>query len=339
MVVGDSLTSAQVWVPELRRRLVGTGGTPAGRALTNVRFIGGTPVSGGSAGEGFFGYGGWTMANWIGASSLVAYWITTTHNKDLTDQKAMYTDANGKRWVLETIEPGRIKVYAYDGQTTLAPSGTLTHSSGGTHTSAITYTAAEAAPATPFWNPAANGGAGGFSIKHWVDTYNGGEAPDIIPVLLGWNGMPSANPPTGTSADHATSRGHLVTFLDKVKAEYPAAKVMLLGLPIPATNGGLGTSYGATGQYADYWRLRRLVSGYNLMLRELSADAAYSAMTTYVEVAAQFDADNNMPGSAAPVNTRNATTMWRSSNGVHPADSGYHQIADAAYRAMARLLV
>tara|TARA_A100001391_G_scaffold76364_1_gene49406 strand:+ start:306 stop:2060 length:1755 start_codon:yes stop_codon:yes gene_type:complete len=40
LCLGDSLTAANVWVPEMRRRLAGSGGTPAGKAFSNITFIG-----------------------------------------------------------------------------------------------------------------------------------------------------------------------------------------------------------------------------------------------------------------------------------------------------------
>jgi len=36
------------------------------------------------------------------------------------------------------------------------------------------------------------------------------------------------------------------------------------------------------------------------------------------------------------VNSRNSTTEVRGTNGIHPATSGYYQIADAVYRDFVR---
>ena len=333
MTIGDSLTAANVWVPELRRRLMGSGGLPAGLGFTNIKFVGNVPLSGAPT-QAQFGYGGWTLANWMGITNLPAYWFAVSgHGKTVADQKAVYRDSNGKDWTIETIEADRIKAYATNAAVGAPPaSGTLTHVAGGTNTASIVYTAIESAPSTPFWDPIVNF----FSIKYWVDTYGDGVAPDIIPLQLGWNGMPAGN--TGTSADHSVTKGQLQLFLDRVKAEYPAAKVVLLGLQMPSPTGGTGTNYGATGTYGDAWKLRRKAAGYNLMLQEVAAQTAYSAMTYYCDVASQFDSEYNMPWDNQPVNSRSATTERRGNNGVHPSTDGYYQMADAVYRLICHIL-
>ena len=67
---------------------------------------------------------------------------------------------------------------------------------------------------------------------------------------------------------------------------------------------------------------------------ELTKDENYSSFVEFVGVAAQFDSENNMPVTTKAVNTRNSETEKVALNGVHPADSGYYQIADAVYRSI-----
>jgi len=40
LCIGDSLTDADTWVDEFARRLIGSGGSPAGKSLSNIQFIG-----------------------------------------------------------------------------------------------------------------------------------------------------------------------------------------------------------------------------------------------------------------------------------------------------------
>lgn len=330
MCIGDSLTVGGEWPKELRRRLVGSGGTPAGSGLSNVAMLGQTPIAGASAPEGYFGNGGWTMATWIGAETRVAYWVTATHDLDASDQKAIYRDGANKTWWVETIDATRIKIMADDGATTLATAGTLTWVSGGTHTAAITYTGAAVTPSSPFYS------GGTFSIKAWCDASAGGAYPDVILLLLGWNGLGAGT--TGLPAEHATAIGHTRTFLDTVKAEFPTARVRLLGLQPPSPYGGLGVNYGAAAPWGDWWQVRRRAAGYSQALQDLANEAAYSSMTAYISVAAQFDAEYGYPEAAVPVNTRTTVTERRQDNGIHPASNGYLQIADAAYRAVVHAL-
>src|SRR5690606_35210984 len=106
---------------------------------------------------GYEGYGGWTYDRYLSnetTGSIV--WVLTTHDKDATDQKAIYQDANGAQWELETIEVDKIKVKRVSGTTTIPTSGTLTWISGGTHTDDIVYTSTESESNNPFWNEATN---------------------------------------------------------------------------------------------------------------------------------------------------------------------------------------
>ena len=52
----------------------------------------------------------------------------------------------------------------------------------------------------------------------------------------------------------------------------------------------------------------------------------------FVNISSQFDSENNMPQEDAPVNTRSSVTEKRGTNGVHPMNEGYMQIADVVYR-------
>ena len=107
-----------------------------------------------------------------------------------------------------------------------------------------------------------------------------------------------------------------------------------MGLQIPAYD-GLAVNYGATGVYADYYRLMQFVFNLNNWYLDLVDD---NSNVYSMNLAGQFDTENNMPASTRQVNTRNATTERYQVNGVHPADSGYMQIADAFYRSMIKLL-
>lgn len=325
MIIGDSTMPPDV-ATEVYRRLHETGGAPAGSGLTNLALLGSLPLNSGYPG-GYFGFGGWTLNTYLGIASLVAFWVTVTgHGKDASDQKALYQDTNGKKWFIETIESGRIKMIAYDGATTIPASGTLTWVSGGTHTGTITYTASAAAAGTPFWNPA---GAGSFSIKYWCDTYAAGAYPDHLHVDLGWNSIVDG---ASIAADYTAAAASWRTFLNSVHSEFPSATVSLAGLPTPSPTGGLGTNYNATGAYSAYYRLLRAVNGNNLMLKGVAAEAAYSGFVEYVDQACQFDAENNYPASAKAVNARSATTEQLGTNGIHPATPGYLQKADVIYR-------
>ena len=60
----------------------------------------------------------------------------------------------------------------------------------------------------------------------------------------------------------------------------------------------------------------------------------YKDFVKYVDVAGQFDTDYNMPASSKPVNNRSEVTEMIGTDGVHPTETGFYQIADAAFRSL-----
>ena len=58
----------------------------------------------------------------------------------------------------------------------------------------------------------------------------------------------------------------------------------------------------------------------------------------FVNIAGQFDTENNMITGTRQVNVRNTKTETYQTNGVHPDISGYNQIADAVFRYLNSIL-
>ena len=314
LCVGDSLTVGGQWPAEMKRRLTASGGTPEGYNLSNITFIGTREDSG----VNFEGYGGWTFNSYntanVSANSKV---ITCTHDKtEAQDQHSIYKDAANNQWKLETIEAGSIKIMLVSGNAATFPAtGTLTWLSGGLNHSDITYTASENAPGNPFWDSTEN--------KVDFSTYAasvGASSIDYVFVLIGWNDA-------GTSISSIKTQAQ--TFINNVKASYPNAKIVLMGLQIPARD-GLGVNYGATGTWSKYLSLVKFVHDLDDMYGELAEE---NANVSHVNISGQFDTEHNMPEGTRTVNTRNSETETYQTNGIHPAISGYYQIADAATRA------
>ena len=62
------------------------------------------------------------------------------------------------------------------------------------------------------------------------------------------------------------------------------------------------------------------------------------ANVDFINIAGQFDSENNIITSTRQVNVRNSKTEVYGANGVHPAYEGYMQIADAVYRNLSHKL-
>lgn len=317
LYIGDSLASNGVVATELHRRLTGNGGTPEGDGLSNINFIGTCEASDGTR---FEGYGGWSYQSYLTENRTSEFmWITAAgHGKTAGDQHSVYADANSVRWKLETIEADRIKLVRVSASGALPASGTLTWVSGGADTGAITYTASEQAAGNPFWNPSTN--EVDFS---WYAQQQGVSSIDYVFILLGWNNWKS----------DAAEKEDRLSLINKLRSAFPNCKVCLLGIQIPSADGA-ANNYGASGTWNVYGMTQRV-----WQIDRVNAETAAELDGVYwCNVSGQFDSEYNMPTDTRTVNARSSQTESYGSNGVHPAARGYLQIADAAYRAMVKML-
>lgn len=314
LCVGDSLTSGGDAPGEFKRRLTGTEGTPAGDELTNISFIG----TCNSNNVDYEGYGGYMFGDYNTQSKSNAYmWVTATHTKTDNDQHSIYKDTNNVQWKLETIENGRIKIICVSSSGILPSTGTLTWVSGGSEHTNIVYSESEKASGNPFWNETSNK----VDFKSYVSA-RGKSSLDYVYVLLGWN---------GAGLSESAYKKQVRIFLDNVLADFPNCKIILMGLEVPARD-GLGLNYGANGIYANYYDLIQHVWNLNKWYSEIALESAYANNVSFINIAGQFDTEHNMNTSTRQVNTRNSNKETYQSNGIHPAQSGYYQIADACWR-------
>lgn len=318
LYVGDSLANSGYVPDEFNRRLVGSSGTPAGDGLSNLIFIGNKESV--DRQIKYVGNGGWTWASYNSSMATNAFmWITANaHGKTSADQHSVYEASNGTQWKLETIEENRIKIIRTSGSSALPSTGTLTWVSGGNDHANIVYTASEQAAGNPFWDEDTSA----ISFANFASE-QGVSQIDYIYVLLGWN---------STGAEETTFKQNVRTFLDNVLSDYANCKIVLLGLQIPARD-GLAYNYGQNaGVLSDYQQSMQYVFNLNKWYYEISQEADYVSNVSFVNIAGQFDTEYNMPTRTGYYNTRNTESFRLQYNGVHPAQSGYYQIADACYR-------
>ena len=87
-----------------------------------------------------------------------------------------------------------------------------------------------------------------------------------------------------------------------------------------------------------YYEKLQAVWNINKWYVEISKEDKYSSSVEYMNLAGQFDTEYSMPTKEVAVNNRLSETEIRQCNGVHPAQSGYLQIADAVLRNFASRL-
>ncbi len=331
LCVGDSLTAGGVWPAELSRRLTELGGSPEGKGLDNIRFIG--TCKKGTV--GYEGYGGWTWGSYLvgPTEQRCEMWAYCTHNKDEGDQHSLWKDCNGGVWKIETICPSRIKLIRQEPFKELPPSSNiLIHVSNADHVNDIEYTAFEKVSNNPFWNT----NSLSVDFKSYCKQ-NGFDDIDLMCTLLTWNGGGGFLEEKGTK-NIETQVADAKSFLRIFHSQYPKAKVMLMGIQLPSLNGGCGASYGASregiGVYSNTYALCRYVFQMNIAYQALANEDEFASYVDFVNVSAQFDSENNMPETDKLVNLRSTKTEKVGTNGVHPTIEGYYQIADAVYRSI-----
>ncbi len=318
LIVGDSLTAAGVWQTELYRRLTQSGGSPSGLGFQNINFIGDKVLPGYSQ-QAYVGFGGWSYPLYIGTSGENrGHVLEGSFDKDKSDVGSTWRDSNGGIWTIVYAING-LKVF---GTGTLPSSGTLTHVSGASHTDDIVYSSSNTEPQTPFWDTQNNK----FSISSWAQR-NGYSDIDAAYILLGWNSVGTPN-----KTDYSSYIDQVKTFLDQLHTDFPNVIVRIIGIQVPSVNGGLGNNYGASGGLSEYYGTLKSANNMNIAYQNLANDPTYSSWVKFISPASQFDSEYNMPQALTPVNSRSNITEYRGTNGVHPSDSGYYQIADSVYR-------
>lgn len=181
--------------------------------------------------------------------------------------------------------------------------------------------------ASPFYDSTLND----ISFKSYCEKHNFADI-DIVYILLTWNGQG-----TPFKNDYDIETGHFLyakKIIDKIHEEYPDAIIRCIGIQMPSQNGGMGDNYGASGGYSDDYGMLVTAMNYNAALEDFCQSAQYQDFVKYVDLAAQFDTEYNMPSSEKNVNNRNDKTETIGTNGVHPTTSGYYQIADAVFRSL-----
>lgn len=316
---GDSLTAAGTWCAEADRRLTGTGGIPAGKALTNIAFVGSKQ----NGTTGYFGVGGWTWKSYT-QQGRPAYRFQVTGVTSLS-VGAVYTNNGNTFTIMEVnVTGGTGNILCSVASLNPAPSasGTLTKSSG-TGDVTITYTSVAQDTQNPLWDWDNNK----MSFIPYANAVAGGKI-DVVYTLLSWDGQ------TPGRTDFTSVLNQIKIFADTLHAEFPNAKLKIMGVQVPSVRGGMGVNYGATGtSYADGYGMVVTALNQNDAYQEFANRPEYSGFVEFVNVSAEFDTEYNMPHADRAVNTRNTTvTEWVDTNGVHPDANGYLSIGDVCYR-------
>ncbi len=314
LCMGDSGVSPGIWPSELHRRLTGSGGTPNGDALKNIRFIGTNE----NFGVRHDGYGGWSFKSFTMAGSdkrfMYVYGDFADKN-EAEDQHSFYSDDVGGIWKLEAITKNRIKLIrtAHGGTLPEAP-GVLHHASGGTNHADIVYTEAKIAESNPFWDVE----LGRNNFRAYAERM-GVDHIDELLIMLGAN---------STYMTEYAYKQLVRDFLDGFLAEFPDCRITLTGI-IAVGRDGAGHNYGIGFKWCEKMDF---IFNLDKWYHDISQEPAYRGKVELLSILGQFDSDYNLQMQDLPVNVRSAITKTINTNAFHASPEGYLQMADAYYR-------
>ena len=169
-----------------------------------------------------------------------------------------------------------------------------------------------------------------LNFQRYVDEQNGGKAPDFITILLGCNDNFGAKDDTIEA-----SIDEFLKHMDILIAEFhkvrPDTKIGVVSLMPPAgTQDAFGANY-FCGQ--TRWQYRK--NQHRVMERVVEKYGGREAENIFLVPAyVNLDTMHNYPMALVPANARaegEGGKVWRLINGVHPAASGYRQMADSIY--------
>jgi lysophospholipase L1-like esterase len=174
-------------------------------------------------------------------------------------------------------------------------------------------------------SPFYSGGAFNFSAYMTAHSYT---VCDWVFIFLGVNDIFNYSTDTGVDALCVSNKANIDSMIASIKAWNSTVKVCLM-LPCTgsATQDAFGKNYNSNQLQMRY---KRNIHRYSLYLIEQYKDR--TAERIYMMASnANIDTRNNMVTETVAVNSRNATTVVRQANGVHPDSSGYYQIADTIF--------
>ena len=163
-----------------------------------------------------------------------------------------------------------------------------------------------------------------LDFARYCQENNGGTAPDYITIALGCNDNFGA-----TEETIAESIDSFLANMDVLIAEFrrvgPATKIGIVMLvPPSASQDAFGANYRCGQTRYQYRRNQHRVV--ERLIETYGNRAAENVFLIPAHV--NLDCVHNYPTATGPANARTETALTRASNGVHPAATGYHQMAD-----------
>ncbi len=165
-----------------------------------------------------------------------------------------------------------------------------------------------------------------FDFKTYLED-NNMTKPNLITIMLGINDFIKGK--TEVSFDSITA--YCDTMISNIISVIPDIKIGLVYIVGPSNSqDAAGNNYG---NKLEQWRTKRYFHLWNELLKKKYGVGGthYNPIVTLIPANLGLDTEHNMQTKFVKYNARNNDKYYQQSNSVHPAQSGYYQIADFIY--------
>lgn len=273
---------------------------------------------------------GWTFADFVGLGSnyerftVSGISVSPDFTKSSLTSGSEYTVAGNTYRIEDAFisgGSGTLVCFRVSGSATPSGSGTLTKSSGAGDAT-ITYSAYASVNRSPLHDGTR------LNLQNYISV-NGLSAPDVVVVQLGINDCFSGRQTQKQIDDVANNCLALVNAITDATYGYPSARIVISLPPFGAPgNNAFGINYGSGFTPENFKRnLRRLWAD----LVAIFSNSNYSANVRVAASGLFVDRVNGYSTTTRAISARVSTNETVYNDAVHPAYSGYQQIADAVY--------
>lgn len=280
----------------------------------------------GSNGVKHEGRGGWTINDYatFGRKLFV---VPVNGITTIPSVGAVYKQTAGNDFSVVEVNitggSGYFSVQMTSGSVDLATNGTLTKVSGNGD-SVINYSGSSLTSANPFYNSTTDGFDLGFYLANTSQSLS---SNDWIFFQLGINDVFNISDLQSAENKTTTMLNQLKAMRANIKAYNANIRVGIVVTFPPADQDAFGFSY-SVGQTSEMYTKTGLLTWQKKLIAEFDNDTERDNGTYLVSAHLNLDTDYNYPTSEVAANSRNTKTLTMQNNGVHPAASGYAQIAD-----------
>lgn len=270
---------------------------------------------------------------WGGVTTIEVVPSVISANTDVVCLGDSWT--NGKPWLAEliTLSNGKLNLKGhfdfscYDSEGNLVSGGHEGRSgfsstgywTGAGYLHSDVYGDGDELEHTIFWNET----AASFDWSHYVTNYLNGDAPDVVVILLGVNGL---------SPDNTNPVLCEKNMVDNILSTYPDTKIVVVTPAFEGTQSGFGNK-GNNGV------VKHAHDTFIVDIAKKLEDAFKNyGNVTFCPLCSLFDSVYGYPLMEVPIFPRSTMTEIMQKEAVHPSDEGYYAVADVIYSAICKAL-